>query len=296
MLNFSFSYRPLFTFSLLHEYYANEILSEISIIPTKQSLAKAQSMGFIAKQTENKFSILCEEDKLELVNLLPTEELKFSFFIYTNNLYFNNFTQLPIEKPDNKILYFSNLNDNKGTLPSGKMHIHENVSEENYIDLSLVSHPFPEEHPIKKPIAFVEISIPELLKKEITDFTPFNELTTHDYFIKFSARKTYWKYAFVSRSRKLEKAEVVPGEGLPASFSQKSNEVLLNNQEAFIFISDEPLVLKQFSEYNLKLTQKNKASKDTEILPRLPVPSIEMIKPESRAIDTKVFSEIVVYI
>ncbi len=296
MLNISFSYRPLFTFSLLHEYYADELLSDISIIPTKQSATKAQSMGFIAKQTEHKFSLLCEEEKLELLNLLPAEELKFSFFIYTNNLYFNNFTQLPIEKPENKILYFSNLNEKKETLPSGKLHSKENVSEENYIDLALVTHPFPEEHPIKKPIAFVEISIPELIKKELADFTPFNELTAHDYFIKFSARKTYWKYAFVARNRKLDKAEVVPGEGLPASFSQKGNEVLLNNQEASIFVSDEPLALKQFSEYNLKLTQKNKASKDTEILPRLPVPSIEMIKPESRAKDSKIFSEIVVYL
>ncbi len=296
MLNISFQYRSSFSFRILHEYYTDETLTDFLIIPSQRSAEKARRLGLIIKQVDNKLSLLFEEEKKELLSTLPSEDLKFSFFIYTKNLYFQNFTQLPIETPAGKILYFSNRND-QGERPSGVVSKGEFIEEQDYIDIDQVPEPFPAEHPIKKPIAFVEIHLPQELKKEIENKTDFKELPQQDYFIKFSARKTYWKYAFVSQHRKLEsQAEIVNGDGLSATFSRKENEILLNKQEATIFISNEPLVLKQRSEYDLKLTQKDKVSKATEIIPRLPVPSIEMIKPESRAADAKVYSEVIVYI
>jgi hypothetical protein len=296
MLSISFNYRPLFTFHILHEYYANEIQQDLFIVPTDQSARKAKSMGFILKQVENKVTLSFEEDKMELLNFFPIEELVFSFFIYNKNPYFNNFTQLPIEIQGDKILYFSNRNDKKEELPSGKIHKQETVSEKDFVDVSWIKQPFSAEYPLKKPIAFVEIAMPKVIQTQIADFVPFRELTIANYFIKFSARKTYWKYAFVFGKRTLEEFAEITFEGLPVSFSRKGNETLLNKQEANIFVSDEPLVLKEFSDYNLKLIQRSKMSRDVEIIPRLPVPSVEMIKPESRKEDSKVFSEIVVYI
>lgn len=296
MLNISFHYRSVFSFRVLHEYYSDETLTDFLMVPTAYSADKARRLGFIIKQIDNTLSVLFEEEKKELIATLPPEELKFSFFIYTKNLYFQNFTQLPIEAPEGKILYFSNRSNN-GELPAGAISKNEQAGEPDYRDLTEINEPFPAEHPIRKPVAFVEIFVPELLRKEILEREDFKSLPQLEYFIKFSARKTYWKYAFVTQYRKLEnQAEILHSGGLPASFTRADNETLLNRQEAIVFISTEPLTLKQRSEYELKLTQKDRVSKATEIIPRLPVPSIEMIKPESRAADAKIYSEVVVYL
>lgn len=296
MLNISFHYRALFSFRVLHEYYSDETLTDFLMVPTSYSNAKARSLGLIIKQIDNTLSVLFEEEKKELIATLPAEELTFSFFIYTKNLYFQNFTQLPIEAPEGRLLYFSNRNNN-GELAPGALSKNEHVGEADYRNLSEINEPFPAEHPVRKPIAFVEIVVPELLRKEILEKEDFKSLSQPNYFIKFSARKTYWKYAFVTMYRKLEnQAEILHSGGLPANFTRTGNETLLNKQEAVVFVSNEPLTLKQRSEYELKLTQKDKVSKATEIIPRLPVPSIEMIKPESRAEDAKIYSEVVVYI
>jgi hypothetical protein len=296
MLSISFQYRPLFTLSLEHEYYVDNNPVDFQFIPSAASSAKAKKLGIIIKQTENKISVLFDGEKQELLTMLTPEELTFSFFVYTNNLYFNNFTQLPVETPANKILCFSNQSYQPKENNPCRIHSGENISDQDYKDLSFVTEHFPDEHPIKKPVAYIQITVPEIIKKQVEEGIPFNELTISNFYIRFSARKTFWKYAFVTRNRPLSNAASIETIDLPVTFSRQENEILLNKQEASVFLSSEPLLLKQLANYELKLIQKDEKQKVTEIIARLPLASIEMIKPESRAADTKIFSEIVVYI
>ncbi len=296
MLNISFNYRAVFSFRILHEYYTDETLTDFMILPSARSIEKARRLGLLIKQQDNRLTLLFEEEKQELLSMLPAEEFRFSFFIYSKNNYFYNFTQLPVQAPEGKILHFSNRAIAAGVSPTF-LSKEEHIGIQDYLNISEIKEEFPAEHPTKKPIAYIEIDLPELLRQEIARNTDFNELPQQEYFIRFSARKTYWKYAIVSKYRKLETlAEIIPGDGSSVSFSRHENELLLNKQEASIFISNEPLILKQNSDYDLKLTQRDRVSKTTEIIPRLPVPSVEMIKPESREEDARIYSEVVIYI
>jgi hypothetical protein len=293
MLNISFRYHTAFTFCVFHEYYQDELATDLLMIPSSYSSDKARRLGMIIKQSNNQLKLLFEEEKTEMFLSLPAEELRFSFFIYSKNSYFYNFTQLPLEAPSGKLLYFSNQNE----ATQGKLSKADFVTEKDYVERSLIKDPFPSEHPTKQPIAFVEIFLSDFFQKTDASLSDFSEISSPEYSIRFAARKTYWKYAIVPQHRKLDhQAQIIHGDGLAASFTRKENETLLNNQQATIFISDEPLMLKQRTEYALKLTQKDKVSKAHEIIPRLPVPAIDMIKPESRAADAKIYSEVVVYI
>ena len=286
MMNISFAYQELFTFRILHEYYKEEKTSDFILLPSIESSVIANRLGIIIKQIENKLFILIEKEKIELLSSSEFLTLKFSFFIYSTNIHFNNFTDLPINPSSNEILCFNTKHIEDRCLDSSIAHAGIYVTEKNYKNKMSITTLFPKESNSKKLIGIIEIYIADLISS-----------TIQDYFIKFAARKTYWKYAFVSRYRKLEDhAEILSTDGILLSFARQDNEFLLNNQEATIFVSDAPIPLKQFNNQRLSLIMKNKIGKTIEIIPMLPLPSIEMVKPESRMKEAKVFSEVVVYL
>lgn len=286
MINISFAYQELFTFRILHEYYKEEKTSDFILLPSIESSVIANRLGIIIKQIENKLFILIEKEKIELLSSFEFLTLKFSFFIYSTNIHFNNFTDSPINPSSNEILYFNTKHIEDRCLDSSTAHAGIYVTEKNYKNKTNITTSFPKEPDSKKTIGLIEIYISDLISS-----------TIQDYFIKFATRKTYWKYAFVSRHRKLEDhAEIISTDGILLSFVRQDNEFLLNNQEATIFVSDSPVPLKQFNNQRLSLIMKNKIGKTIEIIPMLPLPSIEMVKPESRMKEAKVFSEVVVYL
>ena len=285
MININFEYQELFTLQILHAYYKEEKVSDFIILPSMESLSISKSFGLIIKQIHNKLFILTERDKKELLHTSLFSSLTFSFFLYTTNNHFHNFTDLPITTFDDEILYLNNRKIKNGDAHSNAIHCSEYVSEKNYKSIKSIT-ALPIETGSKKLIALIEIGIFDLINN-----------STKDYFIKFAARKTYWKYAFVSKHRRLENnLSIIVTDGIYSNFVRHENEVLLNKQEASIFISDVPLPLAQINNQRLTLITKNKIGKTIEIIPTLPLPSIEMVKPESRMKEARVLSEVVVYL
>jgi hypothetical protein len=285
MINLNFEYQELFTLQILHEYYKGEKTSDFIILPSIESSNITKRLGLITKQIDNKLYVLIERNKKELLHTTLFSSLTFSFFVYPNNSYFHNFTDLPITISEDEILYFNNKKTEIKNEDPSAINTGEYISEKDYKNIKILT-TFPTETSSKKPIALIEIGISDLINN-----------STKDYFIKFSARKTYWKYAFVSRHRKLENnVSIIVTDGIATNFVRHENEILLNKQEASIFISETPLPLIQLNNQRLSLITKNKMGKTVEIIPLLPLPSVEMAKPEARMKDAKVFSEVVVYL
>ncbi len=288
MISIPFDYQKMFTISVLHDYYREEKNTDFILTPSKESTVVASSMSLIIKQINNNIIILYEKAKLSFSHSSPFKDLKLSFYIYSTNNFFTNFTQLPIEAPIDKILYFSNRKNKNSNIHSNIIHKEEYVTERDYVDLSCISTSIFKKNSTKKALAVVDIFISELIE---------NDFKTQDYLIKFAARKTYWKYAFIEANRLLGKeAELVSADDSTIKFSRRDNEILRNKREACIFISEDTLALKQFNTLRLKLISKNNIGKMSDIIPVLPLPLIDMVLPESRKLETPVFSEVVVYL
>ncbi|MBL6445830.1 hypothetical protein JMN32_05900 [Fulvivirga sp. 29W222] len=147
-------------------------------------------------------------------------------------------------------------------------------------------------------IAMVTVSLKGKEKKELIatlekgEVLPSKEFTLH-----FDSRSTYWKYFIVSKYKlPLEKSSI-HSEGQDIPFKGPDKVKLPNGDTAYLFEASTPLPLIEVPKYNLKLSKSKRAGGNGEAyLNRLPTPTPDSIKPESRSESSKVYSELIVYI
>lgn len=147
----------------------------------------------------------------------------------------------------------------------------------------------------KQVVAMVTISLTGALKKEVINTLDKGEmLSEKSYSVRFGSRSTYWKYFFVSKYKlQLEKSSIVTNDS-KIQFDGPQKVPLSNGETAYMFQSKAPLPLKEMSSFNFKLS-KDKSNGEA-FLNRLPVPSPDSIKPESRDESAKIYSELIVYV
>lgn len=150
-----------------------------------------------------------------------------------------------------------------------------------------------------RPVGLIELKMSEKGRKEILGQIKEEEpLTTRNYKVCFETRSTYWRYLIVPKYQNSLQNLVIDTGETKVPFKGPKTQKLPNGVEAYCFESEKPLALQEITNYNFQLV-KNKDSKGKsihQILRRLPVPSFEMIKPESRNPDSKIYSEIIIYI
>ncbi len=149
-----------------------------------------------------------------------------------------------------------------------------------------------------KPIALVEIELTEDIKNGIIDkIKQEQQVSPIVYKVCFNSRSTYWRYFITSKYLNgLNKVEILSHDSA-ISFSGPEEVTLVNGDKAFLFLSDQELPLKEFSGHVFQLKKNDgKSGTDKTLLNRLPFPTVESIKPESRSNDSKIYSEIIVYL
>jgi len=159
--------------------------------------------------------------------------------------------------------------------------------------------------PVRKPVAVVDIFLTGKLKEQLIKAVKGQETSFIDYSINFAARKTYWRYFLVSKYNTGLATTTIKGfkhnlnkeTQQNVKFDGPEKVRLISGQDAFQFVSEKPLEIKQRSDYTfqLKSTQQGVSNGKT-ILEKLPLASAEMIKPETSNKALKVFSEIIVFI
>ena len=110
MLNLRYQYTPLFTLKVLHNFYLKQTSDELKLSPTPRTVGLVDKMRFMLKEKDGEFNALFDNSRLEALGyfLNHFDHIKFSFWLYSSNDYFINFTDLPTETTDS-ILYFNNL-------------------------------------------------------------------------------------------------------------------------------------------------------------------------------------------
>ncbi|MTI22452.1 hypothetical protein E1176_15575 [Fulvivirga sp. RKSG066] len=175
-------------------------------------------------------------------------------------------------------------------LPEGKYKLYLNDKEkEKFIAIaSKVSQP---------PLGLVEIKFTEKMKKEmLAKIEEQAELPQYNYEIKFKARDTFWRYMVVPKYVRGIQDATIYSEKKGVSFSKAEEVKLVNGTNALSFSSNTALPLMEYSDFHFQLRKKNGGNANKVLIRRLPVPPIDSIKPETREANSKVFSEIIIYV
>lgn len=149
------------------------------------------------------------------------------------------------------------------------------------------------------PLALVEIDFQgELAKQLLAQIRNQEIFSPWQFEIQFQARMTYWKYFIVPKYENgLEDLSIEAGK-TKVTFKGPSKALTPNGQNAYLFESAEALHIQQAGQYEFQLVQNrdNKGKKNQRIIQRLPLAGLSTIHPESREENTKIYSEIYVYL
>jgi hypothetical protein len=148
-----------------------------------------------------------------------------------------------------------------------------------------------------RPLGLVQLVINGDLKEQIVDaVVAEGHSPSFTFEIKFHRRATYWKYLIVPKYSNGINQAIIYSEDNEATFSGPEETTLPNGATAWVFNSAKALELKEIPDYHFQLKRSGTNGSGKVIIGRLPTPQIDMIKPESRAAESKVYSEIIVFI
>jgi hypothetical protein len=181
--------------------------------------------------------------------------------------------------------YISNKN-----VPLGKYHLFVNGNfQRAFILFSNV--------PLKRPIGIVEFSFAGKIREEFIQGVKQNEIPFYNYKISFTSRSTFWKYFLVGKYNSNLKNTTIDSGDDKVKFKGPQEVKLHNGTDAIMFVCDGALPLKQIQEHRFQLKNvKAGVLNGKTIMDRLPLPSPEIIKPESKDENSIIFSEIIVNI
>ena len=176
-------------------------------------------------------------------------------------------------------------------LPEGKYSLYVNNKEkENFVAVA--------DRIKQPPLALVQVELTYDMKKELLNSIDIGQpLPFYNFNINFRARSTFWKYMVVSKYVKDMKGTTIFSEKKGVSFSTPEEVKLVDGEMALSFSSNEALPLMEYSNFHFQLRKKNGGAAANKVLvKRLPVPPIDSIKPETRDANSKIYSEILIYI
>ncbi|QCK14525.1 hypothetical protein [Mangrovivirga cuniculi] len=148
-----------------------------------------------------------------------------------------------------------------------------------------------------KPLGLINITLNKNdCKKIVSDISKGDDPQSHEYSINFKARKTYWKYLIVSKYvNGIEEARVETNDK-EIKFSKPQSTDLITGQKAISFESAIPIAMHEFTHHHFQLVRKSTGIGNKVILKHMPAPPPDRIIPESRSADSKVYSEILIYV
>jgi YHS domain-containing protein len=351
-IDITIQYEVLLRFQVSHNFFGDEKPNIFVWQPTRETQQLFNQMGIMVRYAEDTILLLISNHETPLFyqKLQENPNIRFSFLIYSENVYFNHFTHVPLEQKG-KAYYFQNQPKKKtfllhpndfvaqtDTLPigAGKWVLGEQKTGNTYTlaheylpteeeltanehgnviaDLqhlpvgkyTLSSKAKTEATFIHAPmqagkilLGLADFDLDENMAKEwLKIIEQGKEIQAQHYQIKFEARSTYWRYYFIPKyANNLTNTEI-ESNGLGLEFSAPTQVTLPNGLEATCFEAKKQMKLqKKHSKFMQLIRRKdNKGNNIRQVLCKIPLPSFEGLRAESRQLDAKVFSEVVVYV
>jgi hypothetical protein len=135
MINLKFQYKRLFTIKINHNYYPEGVSNDFYFVPTRRTVKLIDKMSMLVRSNDGEINVLYDASRLDLLHHRlknsNVSESKFSFMIFTNNQYFVNITDIPVDLKD-KVFYCSNKN--LGITKGGTLHTNEFVGAKDLYD------------------------------------------------------------------------------------------------------------------------------------------------------------------
>ncbi|MEM7106108.1 MAG: hypothetical protein AAF502_23450 [Bacteroidota bacterium] len=104
------NYKGLLVLRMRHSYYRDANPSDLSIVPTTETLETLRDHDLLYKAFNDGFAILYSTEKTgQLIDLME-EDFRLTFFINNTDPYLINYTELPFTGPD-QFYSFNNLGD-----------------------------------------------------------------------------------------------------------------------------------------------------------------------------------------
>lgn len=151
--------------------------------------------------------------------------------------------------------------------------------------------------PALKPIGLVSISYSGDQAEKLIQSLKEGDTPSYRFKINFNNRQTFWKYFLVQKYNDALKNTSIVSKEAEVGFSGPEEVVLGNGVKAVQFTSKTALPLHERGAYRFQLKSTKAGMVNGKVVVEtLPLPSVEMIKPETKESNSRIFSEIIVYV
>ncbi len=263
-------YDLLFTVCIHHTFYFDELFRDLHIILSAGTAGIMEKTGLLFKQDKNCINVYYDQENLEAIKMCINdtfEPLSFIFKAFSKDSSFLNYTEVDIFK-ENKILFFSNINAESIVASITKTGIvsGSDYSDINSPDISAALSWYDQN--IKPHFIIAVYPVPD--RNQI--FNKQGDPVKNQYNIKFSTRKTFWKYIVIGKKTKEDL--IISDKENRIIFSETDSPDLPSENKIKSFISNQPIAMKERSNCHFELkTEKS----NTVIIKKLPSPSTDII-------------------
>lgn len=267
------SYRPLFSVDVEHTFFAKGYCPGLDFIPTAETISLIKNTGLLVRHTRHGVRVFVDRDNREALKFYLTDAdavQRLVFKVYNREKLFRAYTELDAPDADG-ILYFDNQGRSMDATNRFRMHDAEYVSAENLekLDSSRITGILSQRDRLLKPVFIVSLWFEE---KEIHIADAKAEPVYLNYYIKFRARETFWKYYLLDNMTK-EKSHIVDLNN-ETEFEDTGQASLPGNRIALTFRSKKKVPLRERSENRFQLRVKD-PNGGKVLIRRLPVASAD---------------------
>ena len=264
-------YLPLFSVEVEHTYFSKGWCAGLDFVPTPDSLMFIEKAGLLIRHTPNGVRVFFDQNSNEALRLYATgtdEPLRLAFKVFAREMFFRAYTEITTPEEDS-ILYFDNRGGGFESTNRFRLHETEFVSAKDFEKLNSprIADILSRKDRLLKPEFIVSIGLGQ---KEIQILDAASKTAYHNYYLKFQARETFWKYYLLGSMTKNK--SYIADLNNETEFEDTGRASLPDNRRALTFRSKQRIPLREKSEYRFQLREKN-PNGGKVIIRRLPVAS-----------------------
>lgn len=278
-------YKRLFELRINHAYFKNEDCSVLQIIPSEQTKEFFSKTDLLLSKISNGVSISYNSDFMYALLAYQDDDITLGFTIQSVDSFFENYTESGRFR--DRSLYFSSSSviEKDGVNQLTK---EEYVSDQDSLVISdpIFQEVFNKIDFITPPIGIITIHLKDIVLGMKVD----DDLPSKRYLLKFKSKATYWRYNIIKRNDFDYDELTIRDNDKEITFSGKKMVSLANGEFANQIISQQPILLQEYSDYHFNLLG-IKGKQERLIIKKLFYPDVKQIVVE----EDKSISDLYVY-
>ncbi len=267
------TYLLLYSIDVEHTYFFDSICRGLDFVPSKKTAVLLEKIGLLTRSTANGINVFYDEERAEALNLYADdkeEPLSFRYKVFSKDPLFINYTSPCIRRED-AILCFESDGAKESKDGRRKLHEEKYVSDLDFekLDSLNLTDLIGKREKLIRPAFTVNIGFEG---KENILFDKDSNARLKTFYIKFEAKKTYWKYYLLGGMK--ERTPYIADVENKNEFEYTGDERLPGNRCASIFRSKTAISLQERPACSFQLREGSKGGGKV-LIKRLPVASAD---------------------